>query len=344
MNPQANTSRPIVVAGHACLDLIPRFKGPARLEPGTLVEVGPMTIATGGVSNVGVALHRLGTPARLIHKIGDDELGITLRRTFESLSPEMASDIRTVAGETTSYTVVVSPPGVDRMFVHCPGSNDTFASADVPESALTGASHLHFGYPPLMKVIREHPDQLKTIFDRARGMGLTTSLDFSSIDPESEAGRHDWRGWLKTVLASCDFFLPSLDEACTAMRIERPIGYAATREVLFRLADMGPRVVMLKLGERGLIVYDRETSTVLDRPCFEVNVVSTTGSGDCTIAGFLYALIAQHCDLSNAATFAAAVGAFACEVADATSGVPSARAVWARQSKPWQTLPGIIKP
>ena len=35
-------------------------------------------------------------------------------------------------GEDSSYTLVINPPGIDRIFIHCPGANDTFGAADIP--------------------------------------------------------------------------------------------------------------------------------------------------------------------------------------------------------------------
>ena len=41
--------------------------------------------------------------------------------------------------------------GVDRVFLHDPGANDTFCAGDITEEMLDGIDHFHFGYPPLMK-------------------------------------------------------------------------------------------------------------------------------------------------------------------------------------------------
>lgn len=35
-------------------------------------------------------------------------------------------------GEITSYSVVVAGPGIDRIFLHCPGANDTFDGSGIP--------------------------------------------------------------------------------------------------------------------------------------------------------------------------------------------------------------------
>ena len=55
-------------------------------------------------------------------------------------------------------------------------------------------------------------------------------------------------------------------------------------------------------------------------PCFKVEVVGTVGSGDCTIAGFLSALLRDFAP-AEAARMAVAVGACNVEAADTLSGV-----------------------
>ena len=56
------------------------------------------------------------------------------------------------------------------------------------------------------------------------------------------------------------------------------------------------------------------------QPCFQVNVVGTTGSGDATIAGFLAALL-RDLPPEKAMNAALAVGACNVEAPDALSGI-----------------------
>ena len=56
-------------------------------------------------------------------------------------------------------------------------------------------------------------------------------------------------------------------------------------------------------------------------PSFRVNVVGTTGAGDCTIAGLLTGMI-KGLSIEETLTAAVAVGSCSVETADATSGVP----------------------
>jgi len=72
----------------------------------------------------------------------------------------------------TSYTIILSPPGVDRMFLHCTGANEAFAADDVDDRALEEAAIFHFGYPPLMRhFYHAGGRELGELFRRARKPG-----------------------------------------------------------------------------------------------------------------------------------------------------------------------------
>lgn len=333
MNPE------IIVAGHICLDIIPTFEQSAAsleelLQPGRLTKVGPALFATGGaVANTGIALHRLGVPVRLMGKVGKDVVGEILLERLRALDPALASGMVVDPGVASSYTVVVSPPGIDRLFLHCPGANDSFRAADIDDRRLAGAKLFHFGYPTLMRSIyADGGVEMAAIFRRAKSQGLTTSLDMSMPDMKSEAGRVDWTAWLQRVLPQVDLFLPSLDE------IQMMLGRRDPPEVLSRqLREWGGGIVGFKMGEQGLYVdwHGEE----FREPCFDVDVVGTTGAGDCTIAGFLAGL-ARGLPPAEILAMANAVGACCCEAADATSGIRSwaeteqrLRAGWRRKGR-----------
>lgn len=372
-------AHPIVVAGHTCLDVIPTLPPAesnlaALLMPGTLRRVGPLSVATGGaVPNTGLALHRLGTPVRLVGKVGDDLVGRAILEIIAGHSPSLTGTMVVVPGDSSSYTVILSSPGLDRAFLHYPGPNDTFCAADVPDAALSGARLFHFGYPPLMRgIYLEDGRELVALLQRARGHGLVTSLDISAPDPDSEAGHVDWHGYLSHVLPYVDLFLPGFEE--TLWMVDRaryadlvaqageagPLTRADGKllgELSRALLDMGAAVVGLKLGDQGMYLRttrdpDRLSAVTepmglslrrwLDRellaPAFEARLVGTTGAGDCAVAGFLMGLV-QGLDAEAVLTAAVAVGACNVEAADAVSGVPGWGQVQRRIAAGWARLP-----
>ena len=146
----------IIVAGHICLDITPVF--PAQqsyqemseaLVPGKLVRMEGADVHTGGsVANTGLALKMLGNDVTLMGKVGADAFGSMIQNILRTHG---VGGLLTDPASATSYSVVLAVPGIDRIFLHNPGANDTFVSTDIPESMLEDADLLHFGYPPLMK-------------------------------------------------------------------------------------------------------------------------------------------------------------------------------------------------
>jgi sugar/nucleoside kinase (ribokinase family) len=115
-------------------------------------------------------------------------------------------------------------------------------------------------------------------------------------------------------------------------------------------------MVGLKLGSRGLYLRtgSLEQLNLMGRaqpslpetwsdkellaPCFKVDVVGTTGSGDATIAGFLAALL-RGLPLEKAVDLAVAVGACNVEAADALSGILSWEETLQRVARGWERQP-----
>ncbi len=361
-----------VVAGHICLDIIPILTTAGfAFNPGKLQEVGPAVLSTGGpVSNTGLALYRLGVRTRLMGKVGTDYFGQVVLGIIEEFGAGLAGGMIKVRGEVSSYSLILSPCGTDRMFLHCPGCNDTFGADDVDYDILKSARLLHFGYPPLMRRVSENCGaELVSLLRRAKSTGITTSLDMCMPDPQGYAGTVNWPALISAVLPHVDIYMPSLEETLAMSYPDESRIFAEGQEkfaaaldagLLARvgnnLLSMGPAVVGLKLGRLGLYLktgdsksFERmgrarpsNVSTWANRelwsPCFKAEVVGTTGAGDATIAGFLAALLRDDAP-ESCVTMGCAVGACNVEAADALSGLRDwdqtqarIRAGWARST------------
>ncbi len=372
------TTRGVVVAGHICLDIIPglhscRGELSEWLLPGRLINTGPVRLSGGGcVSNTGLALHRLGESVRLIGKIGNDLFGSTLRGILEDNAPGLSDGLIVSASDPTSYTLVLSPPDVDRVFFLYPGANDTAGAADlcpaIPHPEQSGHGRLfHFGYPQLMlRMCTDNGSELIDILSNARKRGYTVSLDTAWPDPLSEKGRAPWRTILQRALPFVDLFHPSFDEllqmlgrAQTIRRFGLQLDEAGRlqtltgmRELAGQMVEWGPAVVLLKLGGQGLYLRTTaDTSRIAalpsdcdDRsawvnrelyvPAYKVEAVGATGAGDSAIAGFLAGW--NRCLQPEAALLlSAAAGACSVEAPDATSGVIPVEAIAERQAAGW---------
>ena len=365
-----------IVAGHLCVDLIPRIDREAAesasfMEPGRLTESGGLVVSTGGaVSNTGLSLHRLGMNVGLVARLGNDTIGRLTRDLIAAHGAHLAEHLGEAKGEPSSYTIVFSPPGTDRTFLHCPGTNNTFGPEDLDDALLADTRLLHFGYPTLMRrMFADGGYELATILRRARQAGATTGLDMAMPDPARPSGQADWRAICARALPEVDLFVPSAEELLYMLRRDRYLELAATvgqaamldalsTEDIAGLAqealDLGAKVVLLKLGHRGSYLRSREVGPDSGRALaglasswsrrqlwmstYVTDVVTTLGAGDAAIAGFLAGLL-QGQTAAEAVRSAAAVGGCNVEAADATSGVQSWEATQARIEAGWAQHP-----
>jgi len=349
----------VLVAGHACVDVLPAIthSGPLNFEPGTLTVVGPVSISAGGcVPNTGLALRRLGLRVSLIARVGSDPFGDILIKLLSDIEPGLAADLVVVPGDHTSYSIIVSPPGSDRMFLHFPGANESFAAEDVSDQRLQDARMLHVGYLPLLRQMYGGGGSgLIRLLDRAKAAGLATSMDMSYPDLASYPSPVDWREVLAGTLPYVDFFLPSIDELHLMLAAEpapRPVSPETVRRLADEVLTLGAAVVGIKLGEHGFYmrsapeaVVARSTSAVPIRvsewslrelwsTAFEAETVATTGAGDAAVAGFLLGVL-RGMTPEETITAAAAVGASSVEQQDTLGGVVGWEAIAARLSQGW---------
>jgi sugar/nucleoside kinase (ribokinase family) len=362
MSASKDRSYDVMIAGHVCLDLIPHFPetGAAELHsiirPGKLVNVRHCALSTGGpVSNTGIGLKILGMKVCFCTRIGDDTFGRLTQGILEKSGN--AVGIHVAEGSESSYTVVLAPPRIDRVFLHNPGANDEFSADDIDADLVAKCRLFHFGYPPLMRrMYSDRGSELQRVFRIAKESGATTSCDMSLPDPESESGRQPWEHILARVLPYVDIFLPSIEEALfmlepkTFLRMKEEAGGAEIIDQLglddyARLADkllaMGARMTSLKSGHRG-IYFKTGHSSLFDGmgaarpgdpidwserevfcPGFSApNLASATGSGDSSIAGFLAAFL-RGLSLEETLRYANIVGWENVQVLDAVSGIKS---------------------
>jgi sugar/nucleoside kinase (ribokinase family) len=295
-------------------------------------------------------------------KIGNDSFGRSIQDVLRGYDPTLAEGMVVVPGAVSSYTVVVNIPGTDRMFLHCPGANNSFASADLDRERLAGAALFHFGYPAFMAATyADGGRELIRMYRLVKQAGLTTSLDLGMPDPGGPGGRANWAAILGEVLPDVDIFMPSADELLYALDRERfgegdNLAAADLSRLGARLLDMGAAIAAVKLGARGMYVRTAAAARLaamgpgapqdpavwagreLWFPIFrEERFAGATGAGDTTIAGFMAALL-KGLDPVAAGRFANAVGACNVEAPDALSGIRSWEATWQRIEAGWTTV------
>lgn len=366
----------VIAAGHICLDITPVFP-PQKAErltdimtPGKLINMREADVHTGGsVANTGLAMKLLGADVSLMGKIGNDAFGDMVYSILKKYNAEQGM-LRS-EDESTSYTVVVAVPGIDRIFLHNPGANHTFCADDIPWEAVRETALFHFGYPPLMRsMFQNDGEELVKILKLAKKNNMATSLDFASIDPASEAGQADWEKILERVIPYVDFLVPSVEELCYMLdreRFEEWKRRAGSRDITemldverdvkplaARCMELGAKVLVIKCGAPGLYYQTanrerlQEISTRVelnpdlwaDQSGFEKSyvperVLSGTGAGDTSMAAFLTAMLEGY-SLQDAMHLAAATGACCVSAYDALSGLRSFEELQKKIAAGWE--------
>jgi sugar/nucleoside kinase (ribokinase family) len=177
-------------------------------RPGTLIDMKRVDLSPGAaVFNTATGLAKLGVPTALSAKVGDDALAEIPRVKLAPLAD--STGVRPIGRARTSYTVIIAPPGTDRVFLHDTGANDEFTAADVDYEALDAVRLFHFGYPPAMwRMYLNGGEELERLLRLANERGVTVSLAPSVFAEGSESGRAPWTRVLERALPYVDVFLP----------------------------------------------------------------------------------------------------------------------------------------
>lgn len=367
-----------IVAGHICLDITPAFLGKEEREiadifvPGQLVAMEQAKVSLGGaVSNTGVGMKLLGADVELMGMTGADAFGQIIKNELEKYGA-LGDSMITREDCGTSYSVILAPPGIDRIVLHHTGANDAFLPEDIDLEKVKEANLFHFGYPPLMKKMYEDGGkEFISLLKMVHETGCAVSVDMAMFEEQTEAGKQDWNAMLKETVPYMDFFVPSVEELCIMLDRERYHEWKKrargkditsvldiekdVKPLADTLLSYGAKVILIKCGAPGLYfrTADRErllkigggigeeiADTWADRECFERSylvekVVSGTGAGDTTIAAFLAAVL-QGKTWQDSLHLATAAGALCVQTYDALGGMLPLNEIQKRIDSGWE--------
>jgi sulfofructose kinase len=115
--------------------------------------------------------------------------------------------------------------------------------------------------------------------------------------------------------------LPLVDYLVTNEECARRVAGRDDPERACRLMqEMGARVVVVTLGARGCVFADGGASGRM--PAFEVEVVDTTGAGDCFHGAFCVGVV-RGWSLQRSLEFASAASALKCRTLGGRAGLPT---------------------
>lgn len=265
-------AKKVLTVGEILVEIVATTKGDGFREPQPLV--GPF--ASGAPAIFIDQAGRLGTPAAIVSRVGDDDFGRLCRDRLAADGVDV-SGIEVARGETTGSAFVRYRPDGSRSFVYNIAHSATGRLTLTPaaEALMATCDHVHvmgtaLSAPGLASVAR-------VAIARVKARGGTLSFD-PNLRPEM-LDSPGLRPALDEVLAQSDLFLPSGQEIFlfTESRDED----AAVKELLER----GIGDIVIKRGAEGASHFDRSGRN--DVTPFSVEEVDPTGAGDCFGGAFV---------------------------------------------------------
>ncbi|WP_224994365.1 carbohydrate kinase family protein [Cesiribacter sp. SM1] len=279
----------VVVIGELNVDLIlnqiDQFP-----EVGKEVLAGNMNLTLGSSSAIFASnLSTLGVRTTFIGKVGNDNFGDLVIASLKSRGVD-TGNILLNDDHQTGATIVLNF-GEDRAMVTHPGAMEHLRLEDVQETVLTSARHLHLSSVFLQAGLTR---QLVPLFQKAKSLGLTTS-----IDPQWDPAER-WDIDLKALLPHVDVFLPNTAEL---MALTKTSNLEHGIESLKRYAN----ILVVKGGREGAWAWRK--GELVHQPAFlNEQVVDSIGAGDSFDAGFISKYI-QGKSLQECLEFGALSGA-----------------------------------
>jgi ribokinase len=300
----------IVVVGSLNMDFAVRVRElPA---PGETVLGSNFQMFPGGKGgNQAVAAARLGgqsVEVRMIGRVGYDLFADHLKASLAAAGVDVTAVHATKTQATGVALISVDRAGQNSIVV-AGGANGELAAADVEAMR------------PVFRGARLALFQLETPLDTvagalalARQEGLTTMLDPAPAQPLSPE-----------LLAQVDILTPNESEALGLLgRPPARISPAEAIEMAEALRRMGPKTVIVKLGDQGCLADDGAAPAHIAG--FAVEVRDTTAAGD-TFNAALAVSLAEGAPIAHALRFANAAAAISVTRAGAQASAPSRREV-----------------
>jgi ribokinase len=286
MNP---TKSGIVVIGSLNMDFVVRVD---RLpKAGETVGGNSFHTTPGGKgANQAVAAGRLRSPFPLrssvwmVGCIGQDMYGEQLAGSL--LSSEVKTNrLFTTAEAPTGVALITVEESGQNQIVVAPGANDCLRPVDAADAlAEIDGSHL------LLQL--EIPQEtVSAAVRQGRRQGMVVLLDPAPARPLAPA-----------LLRDLDLLTPNESEALTLLGLEgAQVSIEDAPQLARRLQELGPRQVILKLGERGCVLAN--ATQLRHFPARAVQAIDATAAGDC-FNGALAVALSEGKSIEAATQFA----------------------------------------
>ncbi|MBE5971009.1 MAG: carbohydrate kinase family protein [Lachnoclostridium sp.] len=293
----------VLCIGSAVMDIM-GYPIDQRKEWKEKQRISDIRILPGGDAvNQSVYMAQLGAEPALVCCVGQDMNGRILRSTLKGMQVDVSLVKEKDDCVTGTAMVLVSEDGERRTF-SVQGAHSTLGKWDVPSVNEIPETCQAISLASLFSMPEWEAEGLLEYLKEAKAKGLLVFADLAS--DKLGLGLEGIRRFLPYI----DYFLPSLYDVLSMTDTETA---EDTAEAFHRL---GAANVVIKCGELGC--YYSGGSERGWAPAIPVEVVDTTGAGDCTVAAFISRILKGDC-LADACRFACRAGSYSTTFAGASA-------------------------
>lgn len=236
---------------------------------GSKILIKELNFTTGGGgTNTAVALSRLGHKIAYLGKMGNDE---NAEFIINSLKKEKI-DLIVVKGKGQSgYSMILDSLKHDRTILTFKGCNNELKFSEIP---LKKMKSKWFYFSSLMN---ESFKTLEKLSVYAQKNGIKVAFNASSYLAEKGSS------FLGLILRNTDILVLNKQEA------ELIVGRDNIESNLKKLSKLGPKIVVITNGSKGVYCFDNKNVYSSSPP--KIEVVETTGAGDAFASTFLSGIV-----------------------------------------------------
>lgn len=341
------TRKPIEVfgLGQCCIDYIALIDSYPSAD--SKCEFTQMVVQGGGpVATALVALSRWGVPCAFAGVAGEDRFGVMIHKSLVQEGVD-ADGLLIRKRHMSQFAFIAAEPGVGRRTVFWRRPTGPPARADeIDFDRLRGAKVLHtdglFAEASLAAAREAKHSGIAVVVDagslREGMIDLALESDYFIASEKfarellagggpskgagggasKDAGGGPSKGAGEGPSKSAGGSAAPGDRKRAGDRV--PLDHERARDACRKLAELGPRVVGVTLGDRGYIVL--AGGKWIDKPAYEVDAVDTTGCGDIFHAGVTFGVV-RGWDIEKSLDFAAWAAARASTRLGGREGIPT---------------------
>jgi ribokinase len=299
----------VMVVGSLSMDLVLQVPRLPKIGE-TLAGKSFDTFVGGKGNNQALAAARAGAKTAMLGKLGGDAYGEIVLQSLKENGVNCDNMLVDPTISTGIANIWVGPSG-DNSIIIVANSNGKLSPQDVEDaaSAISSARTVLFQLEVPMETIVAAAAVAK------RGQAMVI-LNPAPAPPSGSLP--------EALLKNVDLLVPNETEAELLTGIN-PQDEKSIEACALKLLSMGPKAVIITLGERGAIYMTQsgEGITKIKVPTYPVKVVDSTAAGD-AFCGALASQLARGATIETAMRYGCAAGALACTKPGAGPSLPMA--------------------